>query len=634
MTKYKDIRIIKISENSWLQREFKNLTKDQKARKDLTSKNETPKTNNNARTQIKPKKLKPKKLKPKNPNPESKTKTENTKSEIERGSSMGEMTKCRCQRLHRLLFACIVFMMSLQICAYAGTAELVVNKNQAGISIEKSAAANALFDTNALYPGAEETGKLALKNKTGEKLYYRLGHPRTLGGNHILFDALRLCVTDDSGKKLYDGPLSKADSKVRVLPAGTTEKLTCRLSLPEKTGNEAAGQRAEFVLTCRMADNRTELEEDDWEKPSDGGSNEDGTGSGGDETGAGGENGSGGSGDSSEGGSGNDGSGGETAGGTGSDGTEKPGNGDDSEGGGGNDGTERPGSGAGETGSGHGSASGTGSGDSGNSSVGSTLKPGKPGTGGSNHGSSAAGGSSGHGNSGSHSGSSDTDGTGSGHVAGRGYNSTGSAQGSGDKGILTGPGAGSALIYDTPDLSREKGITGGVWLLEDAQKHLWKYRLQDGTELSGGWAFLENPYAKEGQPRFGWYHFDQQGYMSVGWIHAQGDLWYHTDSVSDGSLGLMTTGWMTDIEDGRTYYLDPSSGIMQTGWLDLPDENGTQQSFYFAQLEDTYGQNWFYQTALGRWVYDKLGRRTYGSLYQNEETPDGSRVDECGAKMK
>ena len=49
---------------------------------------------------------------------------------------------------------------------------------------------------------------------------------------------------------------------------------------------------------------------------------------------------------------------------------------------------------------------------------------------------------------------------------------------------------------------------------------------------------------------------------------------------------------------------------------------------YYEAFDKALGE-----TSFGKWVYKKLGIRSYGSLYQNEETPDGSRVDEAGRKI-
>lgn len=40
----------------------------------------------------------------------------------------------------------------------------------------------------------------------------------------------------------------------------------------------------------------------------------------------------------------------------------------------------------------------------------------------------------------------------------------------------------------------------------------------------------------------------------------------------------------------------------------------------------------FGDTELGKWIYEYLGYRSYGSMYVNEETPDGQRVNAAGIR--
>ena len=188
------------------------------------------------------------------------------------------------------------------------------------------------------------------------------------------------------------------------------------------------------------------------------------------------------------------------------------------------------------------------------------------------------------------------------------------------------------MIYDHPDFSRTTPLYDGTWVLVDEKKQQWKYQLSDGTELAGGFAYLSNPYAAGGA-RSDWYHFEPSGMMSVGWVQTAGDIWYHMHDVSDGMLGAMTLGWYADDEDQRTYYLSPETGRMQTGWVKIREGNAPEKEYYFARLEDTYRQNWFFNTGFGRWMYDKLGNRSYGSLYRDERTPDGSLVGMDGVKL-
>lgn len=180
------------------------------------------------------------------------------------------------------------------------------------------------------------------------------------------------------------------------------------------------------------------------------------------------------------------------------------------------------------------------------------------------------------------------------------------------------------IVYENPDPSLKKGIDGGEWILVDDQKHLWKYEFSNGSFAKDGWIYVRNPYYNN-LSEYSWYHFDTNKYMSFGWIKSKNDNWYYGHSISDGDLGTLVYGWHYDLEDNRTYYLDPISGIMQSGWQLI-----SGKYYYFAKIEDTYKQNWFWNTAVGRWIYDMLGDRPYGSMYINEKTPDDYIVNDIG----
>lgn len=180
------------------------------------------------------------------------------------------------------------------------------------------------------------------------------------------------------------------------------------------------------------------------------------------------------------------------------------------------------------------------------------------------------------------------------------------------------------IVYENPDVSLKKGIDGGKWILIDSDKHLWHYQFSDGTLAKDGWIYVRNPYHNN-LAEYSWYHFGKKAYMSFGWVKSKNDNWYYGHSVSDGDLGTLIYGWHHDSEDGRSYYLDPITGIMQSGWKWI-DGN----YYYFARLEDTYKQNWFWNTSIGRWLYDRLGDRPYGAMFKNEKTPDGYSINNIG----
>lgn len=180
----------------------------------------------------------------------------------------------------------------------------------------------------------------------------------------------------------------------------------------------------------------------------------------------------------------------------------------------------------------------------------------------------------------------------------------------------------NSIMYESPDPSLKKGIDG-EWVLIDQEKHQWRFKFSNGMYAADGWLFIRNPYYNN-LDEYSWYHFDDK-YMTYGWIKGTGDIWYYGHSVSDGDLGTLVKGWHHDQEDGRDYYLDPITGIMHSGWTYIDSK-----WYYFAKTVDTFKQNWFWNTEVGRWFYDMLGNRPYGSMYKDEMTPDGYKVNQEG----
>lgn len=171
----------------------------------------------------------------------------------------------------------------------------------------------------------------------------------------------------------------------------------------------------------------------------------------------------------------------------------------------------------------------------------------------------------------------------------------------------------------------------GTWILADAEHKLWQYKADNGTLAKDGWYYIYNSTAGNGGSTQ-WFYFNNSGYMQTGWTTMNSADWYHLHESSDGSLGALSTGWYKDTQDNKTYYLDNITGRMQSGWQTIGDK-----AYYFTQLSEIPGPGWIYTlisgTSFGRWLYGSLNTRSYGSMYINETTPDGSRVDANGAKV-
>ena len=188
-------------------------------------------------------------------------------------------------------------------------------------------------------------------------------------------------------------------------------------------------------------------------------------------------------------------------------------------------------------------------------------------------------------------------------------------------------------IYKDPAPAGGGLTTPGEWILIDGRKHIWNYRALSGTLIKNGWIKVSNPYAVKDKESSKWFYFHDTGVMGYGWIKADEDTWYYTYEYSDGTgtFGELQYGWHRDSYDGKWYFLDRTTGKMLTGWQMIDGKE-----YYFAKHEDTFISGWFYQlidgTAFGRWITHVTGAKAYGSMFENERTPDGCFVGADGAK--
>ena len=204
--------------------------------------------------------------------------------------------------------------------------------------------------------------------------------------------------------------------------------------------------------------------------------------------------------------------------------------------------------------------------------------------------------------------------------SGNGNSGGSSGGGSGSKGSN----ASNDRIYANPDMNVTTGSIRGTWTLVDETTHKWTYTTSSGVMAKNGWMFIGNPYAKNEEGRFNWFKFDANGIMEFGWIKSHNGKWYHTHAVSDGNLGILHKGWYHEPMDGKWYYLDETTGAMRDGWVSLSGKN-----YYFTEASLVPEQTYF-QKENGYWYYDNHNKRPYGSMYQNEMTPDNHFVDHNG----
>lgn len=170
-------------------------------------------------------------------------------------------------------------------------------------------------------------------------------------------------------------------------------------------------------------------------------------------------------------------------------------------------------------------------------------------------------------------------------------------------------------------------VSTGDWELVDADRMNWVFHRKNGF-ASSGWFFVKNQYSAGGITTAQWFHFNEQGLMDKGWIKVGEKDWYHLREIPDGDLGSLEKGWYHDDQDQKTYYLDPETGLMWYGWQEIDGE-----WYYFADEPDIAGTNWVLDSenygGVVRWVYD-TDRRSYGSMFAGEMTPDGHYVREDG----
>lgn len=207
-----------------------------------------------------------------------------------------------------------------------------------------------------------------------------------------------------------------------------------------------------------------------------------------------------------------------------------------------------------------------------------------------------------------------------------GGNSKGSHSGGSSGGGSSAAGKSKTLGAQTPIAV---GI-GGNWELinpEEAKNNLdnskWIFKLNSGERVKG-WQKLS--YTYEGRTKEEWYHFEEDGIMDSGWfLDRATNKWYYLSMNHDGFFGEMIKGWHHDPDDGRWYFLDRADGHMHISW-DKIDGNW----YYFNP--NPPAQTWFFDNGTGRWNYgDNKDIRPLGSMFINEDTPDGFHVNDTGA---
>ena len=177
----------------------------------------------------------------------------------------------------------------------------------------------------------------------------------------------------------------------------------------------------------------------------------------------------------------------------------------------------------------------------------------------------------------------------------------------------------------------------------------WSFVLNGGLPLNSSWAKIQIPDS-HGNLVSRWYFFDSKSTMVTGWMQDPSTKNWYFMNTSKGALegqmvlgwvldtntnkwyymnednGVMTRGWHKDPQDGRWYYMD-NSGAMLTGWQNIGGKN-----YFFNPVVPAPTYEW--NSADMRWDYVKTSSRPYGSMYENEKTPDGYTVNVNGERLQ
>ncbi|MSS38683.1 hypothetical protein [Clostridium porci] len=118
------------------------------------------------------------------------------------------------------------------------------------------------------------------------------------------------------------------------------------------------------------------------------------------------------------------------------------------------------------------------------------------------------------------------------------------------------------------------------------------------------------------------YLTDTTGEKYSGWFIDSKEDWYYFNE----SDKAMKTGWHHDDKDGYWYYLNLSDGKMVTGWQAIDGKE-----YFFQPVRDM--GNYHFNNEQERWLYSVNSKVPYGAMYVSTTTPDGSKVDNTGAKV-
>ncbi len=177
----------------------------------------------------------------------------------------------------------------------------------------------------------------------------------------------------------------------------------------------------------------------------------------------------------------------------------------------------------------------------------------------------------------------------------------------------------------------------------------WSFVLNGGLPLNSSWAKIQIP-DKNGNLISRWYFFDAQSTMVTGWMQdpSTGN-WYYMNTQKGELEGQMVLGWVLDTNTNLWYYMDENNGVMTRGWHHDPQDGRwyymNNSGAMLTGWQHIGGKDYFFNPEVPaptyewnasdmKWDYVKTSSRPYGSMYENEKTPDGYTVNANGEKLQ
>ena len=177
----------------------------------------------------------------------------------------------------------------------------------------------------------------------------------------------------------------------------------------------------------------------------------------------------------------------------------------------------------------------------------------------------------------------------------------------------------------------------------------WSFVLNGGLPLNSSWAKIQIP-DKNGNLISRWYFFDAKSTMVTGWMQDQSTgNWYYMNTGKGELEGQMVLGWVLDTNTNLWYYMDENNGVMTRGWHHDPQDGRwyymNNSGAMLTGWQHIGGKDYFFNPEVPaptyewnasdmKWDYVKTSSRPYGSMYENEKTPDGYTVNANGEKLQ